>query len=1072
MNSSTIKNNNITNINMDFKGNPIYGGKLSKKYLNFIKKNPNAPVPSKLLNKTALKKGELKLLKRYSDKGLDIINNKITFYVSDIKKEVSNLYTNQEYDQEVNIDLEKLGIKGFQKLLSSLRAGERFIIKSTPVFGVPTVYFTLNDANKDIIERIIDKQDPPSGQPQESDYESVKEVLTRKSFTIKRLRPTKKDSGAFFKWTIKHHLPDVDRYGIHTRVDKNNYTENCFIKALILSGKVKPDSIERLKINIKSSYLPINKIKEIALNNDLYITVKRLKDTSNLCKYGNKENPHIKLGLIEEHYFLIEKTKITSFSINNFEKVKNKKDFQTYKKINERTKTDFIDSYKLIKLLIENKETFLEPIINCDELFQTPYYNKIKTINATEIDYDLDIQEDLREELQAKIEKHNSIKYYNIFFDFETNVYIEGKAHEPYLCWAVSDDFEQQFIGKECGKKMLIFLYKRFIGTDIKIKLIAHNAGYDFRTGIFKYLSQVNTIEKGSSLLTATAKFYNYSKLPLDIVVSDSYSLISSPLRNFGKLFPNIKQEKEVMPYVLYNTENIEKRYIHKTKCLEYVKVKDQEKFLYNCKKWKCLEGDYVDIISYSSYYCRIDCLVLKEGYEIFRDQILTVTELDINHFITIASIADNYLIKVGCYDNCVSMGGTVRKFIQKCLVGGRTMLNNNKKTKRKGRIADYDAVSLYPSAMNRLEGFLQGKPKLLKNLSYDFLRTVDGYFIKIKVLDIKIKRDFPLLSYINDDGIRIFSNDMKDKEVFIDRYSLEDAIKFQGLTFEIIEGYYFDEGFNTKINETIKYLFEQRLKAKKSKNPIQSIYKLLMNSSYGKTALKEINEDVKYVSNKNFDTYLNRNYNWIKEIVETENQQGYRIKLCKSINTHFNRVHIGIQILSMSKRIMNEVMCLAEDNKIKMFYQDTDSIHLYQKDVKPLEDNYRKMYNRELNGKNMGQFHVDFDLDGCKDIYSEKFIGLGKKSYLDCLVGTDIKTGETKRGYHIRMKGVPNDSILYEVEKRNTSLENLYDHLYYGNSIVFDLLKCPNGDKVRFKNNKNMTITTLSTFERQVQYK
>ena len=94
----------------------------------------------------------------------------------------------------------------------------------------------------------------------------------------------------------------------------------------------------------------------------------------------------IKLGLIEEHYFLIEKTKITSFSINNFEKVKDKKDFQTYKKINERTKTDFIDSYKLIKLLIENKETFLEPITNSDQLFQSPYYNKIKTINATEID--------------------------------------------------------------------------------------------------------------------------------------------------------------------------------------------------------------------------------------------------------------------------------------------------------------------------------------------------------------------------------------------------------------------------------------------------------------------------------------------------------------------------------------------------------------------------------------------------------------------------------------------------------------------------------------------------------------
>lgn len=33
--------------------------------------------------------------------------------------------------------------------------------------------------------------------------------------------------------------------------------------------------------------------------------------------------------------------------------------------------------------------------------------------------------------------------------------------------------------------------------------------------------------------------------------------------------------------------------------------------------------------------------------------------------------------------------------------------------------------------------------------------------------------------------------------------------------------------------------------------------------------------------------------------------------------------------ILDMSKRIMNEVICLAEDLKIKLFYQDTDSIHI-----------------------------------------------------------------------------------------------------------------------------------------------
>ena len=49
-----LKNKNIKYINnkIEFKGNPIRSGKLSKKYLQYIKKNPvSARVPSRLLDK-------------------------------------------------------------------------------------------------------------------------------------------------------------------------------------------------------------------------------------------------------------------------------------------------------------------------------------------------------------------------------------------------------------------------------------------------------------------------------------------------------------------------------------------------------------------------------------------------------------------------------------------------------------------------------------------------------------------------------------------------------------------------------------------------------------------------------------------------------------------------------------------------------------------------------------------------------------------------------------------------------------------------------------------------------------
>ena len=51
---------------------------------------------------------------------------------------------------------------------------------------------------------------------------------------------------------------------------------------------------------------------------------------------------------------------------------------------------------------------------------------------------------------------------------------------------------------------------------------------------------------------------------------------------------------------------------------------------------------------------------------------------------------------------------------------------------------------------------------------------------------------------------------------------------------------------------------------------------------------------------------------------------------------------HCGVEVLSMSKRIMNEVMCLAEDIGIDIYYQDTDSIHLKTQDVPSLVKKFK----------------------------------------------------------------------------------------------------------------------------------
>ena len=60
---------------------------------------------------------------------------------------------------------------------------------------------------------------------------------------------------------------------------------------------------------------------------------------------------------------------------------------------------------------------------------------------------------------------------------------------------------------------------------------------------------------------------------------------------------------------------------------------------------------------------------------------------------------------------------------------------------------------------------------------------------------------------------------------------------------------------------------------------------------------------------------------------------------------SHYNYCHCGVEMLSMSKRIMNEVMCSAEDLDLKVFYQDTDSMHINYDGVEILTKEFKRKY-------------------------------------------------------------------------------------------------------------------------------
>ena len=1025
--------------------------------------------------------------------------------------------------------------------------------------------FTLNAQSINAIKKIIkdgfeEVNEETSDKTIYNSLVSIDNINIREVFGYKALI-----DGSFFPYfhTCGLMIDDLKRYDIHfdadsmsnTKIKDESYTENCLIRAFISSGLIPTSIINSIKFSFKSGNIPQRDLKRVAESFGLYITVKRDEANKNIRKYGNKDGIHIPLGIIEDHYFLIEKTNYTKYSVKNYHELDKKSHWNVLKMEGTRLRKRpeaVISSWDLIKTLIENKDVLLRSLNDCNTEFQkTEYWNKKMVIDC------LEFEENCCKLTEYKPREIKKGKRILEFIDFETfnmcssdkptsmykttdmydKIWEKDKSktiHKPFMLCSYDDKYDiyNTYTGENCGKKYLENRCKLYGSTKTPSKdkvekqiiptliIFAHNAGYDIRF-IEEYLNRLTKIENGHSLICATGQFTSGGKT-INVEIRDSKKLITSPLAGFAKMF-GLDVTKEYMPYSLYTLETITNGYMKYDDVKDFAEKEGKLSNLIECvEKSNSLKDGVIDMLKYAEYYCIKDVEVLRHGFNTFAGWIKDALDIDVLQFYTIPSIAHEFFMKKGCYDDTYALSGVVREFINKCLLGGRTMMCQNEKQKHAvNKIADFDGVSLYPSAMKAMRGFLKGTPKIITQ-DVDWM-SMDGFFVELKVINIGKHRKFPMMNIMTEDGTRKYTDDINDfkDNIYVDREMLSILTEYHQIEFELVKGYYFNEGFNTKINTVIQEVFNNRLKAKnetvlndgtkkewtileclttnkdgknipglwvddnKDKvksfcNPIQEIWKLVMNSGYGKSITKPHDTEDKYITGKeNLDKHIYRNYNWVIETntVPCEWTDKYKVKQLKPIHNHFNYCHIGIEILSMSKRIMADVMYLAEDNDIDMYYTDTDSIHMNLDDVNPLGELFKNKYNRELIGQALGQFHTDFDLNGCKDVYSEKFIAVGKKCYIDSLVGINKKTGKEERGYHIRLKGVPNKSIWNVVHKKyGGNPMKLYEELHAGEKVSFDLTKgyvdgvC-DVSLPCFEFKSNLLICNKNSFERDMKF-
>ena len=913
------------------------------------------------------------------------------------------------------------------KIINAMINDGRYII------SINDIDFPLNTNTKEIVKEFLMNgsilEEIP-GQGSDRMYEAFINGIVSINFRKLPEIATPDQDGAYFP---RVNIADKKGSKNLTYINLSRYqifpttrpTENCLIHTLSLIPSVSEEKINAVKLSLTTgSSISKKDLKTVAEILEKTIILRYFKDDRQQTqKFGNFEES-IDIAIYMNHYFIFEDTKYTPYSIKNYEALKSKKEWWDLYKKDKRSETlSKLSSLKLVHLMSEldffifsdmsTSAEGAEHIETRDRIFLENIHNEQRLIEPLEL-------------------KENTSDIY--YADFET--FTPGNVHKMFLLGCVSrksDNVDIWNVKDFTDPQYLIYKFLSKLTSDgtKPATCYFHNLKYDYNI-MEKYLNISSVCKKNNQLYNVVCYYKNQR-----IEFRDSFKLISIALHNFQKNFDLDKEfaKLEAINYDYYTEENNGKLCTRE----EYARgLPDNEKKIF----YETVLTESFNPTEYYINYLKMDCLVLKKGLEKFNDLVTgdISDKLSIYNSLTISSLTDKYMHINGAYEGVYENTANLRDYIGRAVYGGRVHVNEKyKKQVVEEKIADYDGVSLYPSAIDRLcreIGLPKGSAKRYTSSCTGI--EPDGFsptyaIYTVRITSVNKTQQMPFIAVKSTDSLDYVNEPPTNtdgsafSEIQIDNITLEDYIKFHDIEYEILDGVYWDEGGNKKMGELINKLFKLRLENKKTKPALANILKLMLNSAYGKTIMKKSTSKTRIVKkdkhtlekgkwkseeNKAYEDFVYKNFNTLKTTRKISDKIYEVDQLC--IDDSYNRGHIGCSILSMSKRIMNEVFDIANTQKINIYYQDTDSMHMPYDAVPILEKAFYEEYKRELTGTNLGQFHIDFDLDGsAEEVYSTKAIFLGKKSYIDHLESKD-QDGNLIQGHHIRLKGITKQSIDY----------------------------------------------------------
>ena len=557
-----------------------------------------------------------------------------------------------------------------------------------------------------------------------------------------------------------------------------------------------------------------------------------------------------------------------------------------------------------------------------------------------------------------------------------------------------------------------------------------------------------------------------------------------------------------------------------------------------------CVHGEIFDVGKYAEYYCERDVDLLTLGLRCWAaigeqdaskntfKGLPPFKKFDVFNFLSAPAIAQAVteaevrkgvpILKATVDEESpegqkytYKYGGLLRQFMLHAATGGRCTLANERricedvlaknprvkeiyeKVVSRGEkptegeikemfrwtIQDFDARSLYPTAMSR--SFIplgtpvvvdwRKAPKTHENIiaeAIDKTAPTDAMY-----LITKIRYREPLAMPSNcwkqekpEPRCR-WTNKVPENVIQLRKLTdLYTMIETQKATFEVLGGLEWRHGKTEAIQEFMKKTYEfRRLNHSNGfDHPIQEAAKLIMNSFYGKnvTKIREYQEvffpkvlwkhdektDNFYQVNgaDNLMDYLKHNWRDIKQVISSGGSYVVKIRAEEDEEAGYD-VNFGCEVLAGARALICRVSAAIERiTKQPPLYTDTDSLHVYGWQIEEIADWFEKKFRIPMIGGDLGQFHPDFEPQGFKP--GEKFMGsvffcgVGKKMYIDEIVGDQGSTY-----FHKRAKGI-NAEWLSKEE---------YLDLFRGKIIEKDCAKL-GGVNIRARDGHNFTVRLI----------